>query len=138
MAWIDKRACAPADQALWPSDEPVIRDFRLTSLMIPRLLVPFLLAVTLPTTGTAQNPLARMAEVRRAINAGDAATALALLDSLRAIAPDHPNVVFLSAHANGLAGRDAEARAALARLLRWDARYARAALRDTNVAALRR
>jgi hypothetical protein len=106
--------------------------------MIPRLLVPFLLVVTLPATGTAQNPLARMTDVRRAINAGDAATALALLDSLGPVAPDHPNVVFLRAHANGLAGRTAEARADLARLLRWDARYARAALRDTNVAALRR
>ncbi|MDQ3949998.1 MAG: hypothetical protein M3282_06605, partial [Gemmatimonadota bacterium] len=105
--------------------------------MMPRLLIPFLFVVTLPATGAAQNPLARMTEVRREINAGNAATALALLDSLGAVAPDHPSVVFLRAHANGLAGRKAEARANVARLLRWDARFARMALRDTSVAALR-
>src|SRR3712207_6235084 len=105
--------------------------------MMRRWVVPLLVVAALPATAAAQNPLARMPEVRRAINAGNAAAALALLDSPRAVAPDHPNVVFLSAHANGLAGRHPEARADLARLLRWDARFARAALRDTNVAALR-
>jgi sugar lactone lactonase YvrE len=105
--------------------------------MMRRLLVPLLVVSALPATVAAQNPLARMPEVRRAINAGNAAAALALLDSLRLVAPDHPNVVFLGAHANGLAGRRGEARAELVRLLRWDARFARAALRDTNVAVLR-
>jgi sugar lactone lactonase YvrE len=103
-----------------------------------RALVPFLFVVALPAPTPAQNPLARLAEVRREINAGNSATALALLDSLGALAPDHPSVVFLRAHANGRAGRDAEARVDLARLLRWDARFARMALRDTSVAALRR
>ena len=99
--------------------------------------VPLLFAVLAPAAD-AQNPLARMADVRRAINARDTATAFALLDSLHALAPDHPNVVFLRAHANGLAGRAADARAEITRLLRWDARFARAALRDTTVAGLRR
>jgi ribosomal protein S18 acetylase RimI-like enzyme len=106
--------------------------------LVARSLLPSLILATLAATASAQNPLARMAEVRRQINAGNAAAALALLDSLAALAPDHPNVVFLRAHANGLAGRHAEARADLAKLLRWDARFARLALRDTNVAALRR
>lgn len=102
-----------------------------------RALVSVLLAATLPVTTAAQNPFARMAEVRREINAGNATKALALIDTLAALVPDHPNIPFLRAHANGLAGRTADARADLTKLLRWDARYARAALRDTNVAALR-
>ena len=102
-----------------------------------RLLATILLAVALPLAAAAQNPFARMAEVRREINAGNAARALVLVDSIAAVVPDHPNVPFLRAHANGLAGRTAEARANLTRLLRWDARYTRAALRDTSVAALR-
>jgi sugar lactone lactonase YvrE len=102
-----------------------------------RALVALLLAATFPVTIAAQNSLARMSEVRRAISAGNAATALALLDSLDAVAPDHPSLGVLRAHANGVAGRNAEARAALARLLRWDARFARSALRDTSLAALR-
>ena len=89
------------------------------------------------TSASAQNPLARMAEVRRAIVAGDGTRALALLDTIGAAAPDHPNVPFLKAHALGLAGRRGEAAAEIRTLLRWDARYARAALRDTNVAMLR-
>jgi outer membrane protein assembly factor BamB len=104
---------------------------------MPRLPAALLLVATLPTTGEPQNLLARMPEVRRAINAGNAAAAFTLLDSIAAVAPEHPSVVFLSAHANGLAGRHAKARADIAKLLRWDARYARAALRDTTVAALR-
>jgi hypothetical protein len=100
-------------------------------------VVSLLFAIALPDILAAQNPLARMGEVRRAIVARDAAVALALVDSLRSFAPDHPNIAFLRAHATGLAGRHAEARAELTRLLRWDPRFARAALRDTNVAALR-
>src|SRR5687767_13285136 len=102
-----------------------------------KTLATILLAVALPVATAAQNPFARMAEARREINAGNAARALVLVDSIAAVVPDHPNVPFLRAHANGLAGRTAEARANLTRLLRWDARYTRAALRDTNVAALR-
>ncbi len=104
--------------------------------MIKRLIVLVVASASL-RTATAQNPLDRMADVRRAIVARDAAKALALLDTIRSAVPDHPNLTFLSAHANGLAGRAAEARSDLTRLLRWDARYARAALRDTTVFALR-
>jgi sugar lactone lactonase YvrE len=89
------------------------------------------------STAAAQNPFARMPEVRRAIVARDTAKALALLDTITAAVPDHPNVPFLKAHALGLAGRRGEAAAEIRRLLRWDARYARAALRDTNVYQLR-
>lgn len=99
-----------------------------------RLLV-FL--ATLPGAAAAQNPLGRMAEIRQAINAGNTTAAFALLDTLTSVAPDHPNVVFLRAHANGRAGRYADARRDISRLMRWDPRYARAALRDTSVAALR-
>jgi sugar lactone lactonase YvrE len=89
------------------------------------------------SAAAAQNPFARMPEVRRAIVARDTAKALALLDTLAAAVPDHPNIPFLKAHALGLAGRRGEAAAEIRRLLRWDARYARAALRDTNVYQLR-
>jgi sugar lactone lactonase YvrE len=101
------------------------------------LLLSASLSAVPSATAAAQSPLARMGEVRQAITAGNAAAALALLDTIAAVAPDHPNVVFLRAHASGLAGRQGEARAALMQLLRWDPRFAQAALRDTNVAALR-
>jgi sugar lactone lactonase YvrE len=103
-----------------------------------RVVLTVLVAATFPAGVFAQNPLARLAEVRRHVTAGNAMAALALVDSLAAIAPDHPSVVFLRAHANGLAGRDDAARADLRTLQRWDARYARLALRDTTVARLRR
>ena len=96
-----------------------------------------LFAVLLPIVAAAQNPLARVGEVRQAIVARDAAKAIALLDTIRAFAPAHPNVVFLSAHAYGLAGRADEARAALRQLAAWDGRFLRAALRDTTVAVFR-
>ena len=85
----------------------------------------------------APNPMARMPEVRRLVVAKNAAGALALIDSLAALVPGHPNSAFLRAHALGLAGRMDEAANEITRLLRWDARYARAALRDSNVLALR-
>ena len=95
------------------------------------------LFAAIPAAAPAQNPFVRMGETRRAIIARDTAKAFGLLDSIRAALPDHPNYIFLRAHAYGLAGRTAEARADIRTLLRWDARYARAALRDTNVASLR-
>jgi sugar lactone lactonase YvrE len=103
-----------------------------------RPLFTFLFVAALPAVSGAQNPLARLAEVRRHVTAGNAAAALALVDSLAAIAPDHPGVVYLRAHANGLAGRDDAARADVMKLLRWDARYARLALRDTTLTGIRR
>ena len=102
-----------------------------------RIVVLLSFATILAAPAGAQNPLARMSEVRRAINARDTATAFALLDSLHSVAPDHPNLILLRAHANGLAGRTAEARTGIMRLVRLDARFARAALRDTTVAMLR-
>ena len=101
--------------------------------------LPALAAFTIVAAApaAAQNPLARAAEVRQAIVARDAARALALLDTIRAAAPSHPNVVFLSAHAYALANRMDEARAALRQLASWDGRYLRLALRDTNVVSLR-
>ncbi len=103
-------------------------------ILVGCTIVPMLAALS---SATAQGPLARMAEVRREIVAGNAARALALIDTLRGVAPDHPNLAFLRAHALGAAGRLAEAETEIARLLRWDARYARLALRDSSVAALR-
>ena len=96
-----------------------------------------LLAAILPALAAAQNPFAQMAATRAAIIAKDTAKAFALLDSLRAATPHHPNYFYLRAHANGMAGRFADARADIEQLLKWDARYARSALRDTTVASLR-
>src|SRR5687768_9426608 len=82
---------------------------RLGGRMMRSLIASAVVAGIVPIAA-AQNPFARMAEVRREINAGNSARALALIDSLAAIIPDHPNVVFLRAHANGLAGRADAAR----------------------------
>jgi hypothetical protein len=101
-----------------------------------RSLLMLALAAAL-TPAAAQNPMVRMPEVRRLIVAKNAAGALALIDSLSALVPGHPNSPFLRAHALGLAGRMDDAAREIERLLRWDARYARAALRDSNVMALR-
>jgi len=94
-------------------------------------------AVIAPSLAMAQNPFAQMTETRKAIVAKDTARAFALLDSISAVTPDHPNYIYLRAHANGMAGRMVEARSDIERLLKWDARFARAALRDTSVASLR-
>lgn len=106
--------------------------------LTPRRSIAFsALLLLLPAVLPAQNPLGRMAEARREIVAGNAARALALIDTISAAAPAHPNIAFLRAHAYGVAGRLDEAAAEVERLLRWDARYARIALRDSSIAALR-
>jgi sugar lactone lactonase YvrE len=97
----------------------------------------FACAAALPADGGAQNPMARMADVRREIVAGNADRALRMLDSIAAVLPDHPNVPYLRAHALGRAGRMTEAAAEIRRLLRRDARYAQLALRDSTVIGLR-
>src|SRR5687768_13579646 len=79
----------------------------------------------------------RLADARRASTAGDRATALRIVDSLAAAHPHHPNVVFTRAIARGAAGRFAEAESVVRQLLRWDARYARSALRDSALASVR-
>jgi sugar lactone lactonase YvrE len=90
-----------------------------------------------PALAAAQNPFAQMGETRKAIIAKDAAKAFALLDSIRAAVPDHPNYLYLRAHANAMAGRYDQAKADIQQLLNWDIRYARSALRDTTVVSLR-
>ena len=102
-----------------------------------RIISSLVALITLVSPVQAQNPLERFGEVRREIVARNATRALALLDSLAAIVPDHPNVTYLRAHAFGAAGRMEDAAAAIRALLRWDARYAQLALRDSSVIALR-
>lgn len=95
------------------------------------------LSLLVPAVGGAQGPIERMAEVRREITAGNAIRALAILDTIAAVVPDHPNVPYLRAHALGRAGRMPEAEEAIRTLLRRDPRYAGLALRDSSVIALR-
>jgi hypothetical protein len=79
----------------------------------------------------------RMGAVRQQIVAGNAGRALQMLDSLQPHVPDHPNLLFLRAHALGKAGRMSEAAEAIRSLQRRDPRYAQLALRDSSVIALR-
>ena len=89
------------------------------------------------SSADAQNPMERLAEVRREITARNARRALALLDSLAVFVPGHPNITYLRAHALGAAGRMDDAAEAIRALQRWDARYAQLALRDSTVVAIR-
>jgi hypothetical protein len=102
-----------------------------------RLLLLFGLGLVSAPQASAQNPLARMADVRRLIVARNPLAAIALLDSIASAVPGHPNIPFLRAHAYAAAGRMDAAATEIATLLRWDARYARAALRDSTVLSLR-
>jgi DNA-binding beta-propeller fold protein YncE len=104
-----------------------------------RLGIAFYSALALLVAGSAraQNPMQRMPEVRRLINAREGTAALRLLDTLAAQVPGHPNVAFLRAHAYGALGRLDDAAREIGTLLRMDARYARLALRDSSVAPLR-
>ena len=104
---------------------------------MPRIRYLLAALVFIPAASTAQNPFAQMGEIRKAIIARDTAKAFALLDSIRSAVGDHPNYLYLRAHANGMAGRHAEARADIQRLKKLDVRFARAALRDSSVASLR-
>lgn len=79
----------------------------------------------------------RLGDARRASTAGDHATALRIVDSLAGAHPHHPNVVFARAIVLGAAGRVADAESVVRQLLRWDARYARSALRDSALIPLR-
>lgn len=102
-----------------------------------RLIGALVIAGVMPTHAGAQTPMERMAAVRQQIVAGNAARALQMLDSLQPLVPDHPNLLFLRAHALGKAGRMSEAAEAIRSLQRRDARYAQLALRDSSVMALR-
>ena len=110
---------------------------RTFNLNMPRIRYLISVLVMIPAAATAQNPFAQMGEVRKAIIARDTAKAFALLDSIRVVVGDHPNYLYLRAHANGMAGHHAEARADIQRLKKLDVRFARAALRDSSVASLR-
>ena len=105
---------------------------------LTRVALALALTMLVPTAATAQTPQALMTETRKEIAAGNSERALRLLDSLDAVVRDHPNVMYLRAHALGRAGRLPEAAAVIRRLLGLDARYAQMALRDSSVIALRR
>jgi sugar lactone lactonase YvrE len=106
-------------------------------MMRLRKFLVVLIAAAAPSKVEAQNPFAQMGEARKAIIARDSAKAFAILDSIRTAVPDHPNYLYLRAHANAMAGRRDQAKADIQQLLNWDVRYARSALRDTNVVSLR-
>ena len=100
------------------------------------IVCAFVLAAPRPSLGA--QPLAtRLQAARQATAAGDHPTALRIVDSLARDNPEHPNVVFARAIALGAAGRTADAETVVRQLLRWDARYARSALRDSALAPLR-
>ena len=110
-------------------------------MMRLRKFLVVLLAAAAPSNGEAQNPFAQMGEARKAIIARDSAKAFSILDSIRTAVPDHPNYLYLRAHANAMAGRRDQAKADIQQLLDWDVRYARSALRDgleTTLELLRR
>jgi sugar lactone lactonase YvrE len=101
------------------------------------LIAALALAIVGARAVAAQNPMERMPEVRRLIQARDARGALDLLRLIQAQVPGHPNIAFLRAHAYGVAGMLDSAEADIRRLLAWDARYAQLALRDSSVAGVR-
>lgn len=108
--------------------------------MIPRRSAVFsavALFGVLPAGLFAQSALERMPAVRREIIAGNAERALRMLDTIASAVPNHPNVPYLRAHALGRAGKMSEATEAIQSLVRLDARYAQAALRDSTVISLR-
>ncbi len=114
-----------------------IMSVRQTRSLSAAALLTALITAAAPMSASAQTPMDRMAEVRREINAGNAVRALSLLDTIAAAVPGHPNVPYLRAHALGRAGRMPEAENEIRTLLRRDARYAQAALRDSSVMSLR-
>ena len=101
-----------------------------------RIVLPVLVMLW-PVALAAQNPMARLPEVRRLIVAREGEAALRLLDSIAVKIPAHPNVPYLRAHALGSLGRHDAAAAEIAALLRLDPRYAQLALRDSSVVTLR-
>jgi DNA-binding beta-propeller fold protein YncE len=79
----------------------------------------------------------RVAAVRTSSAAGDHVGAIRLIDSLLTDFPDYPPFVRALALESARAGQADRATSALERLLRWDARYARSALRDSALAGFR-
>jgi sugar lactone lactonase YvrE len=94
--------------------------------------------VIAPAVVVAQgSPFELVPEMRRESAAGNHARAIVLADSMVALVPHHPNALFTRAAILLAAGRDEDAERDVRRLLRWDARYARFALRDTAFTRLR-
>jgi YVTN family beta-propeller protein len=86
----------------------------------------------------AQGPVApRLTEIQQASRSGNHQRALSLADSLGSLLPDDPDVVRIRAVALASAGRTAEAAALVRQILGWDARFARQALEDSAMAAVR-
>jgi DNA-binding beta-propeller fold protein YncE len=106
--------------------------------LLRRIILITATAAVAPYAAGAQASVAeRFGDIRDASGRGDHALALALSDSLWAVAPGHPNVVLTRAVALAAAGRDDQAIEAVRVLLRWDARYALRALQDSTLAPLR-
>src|SRR5688572_12726559 len=80
---------------------------------------------------------AAVTATRQAIAAGDRDGAVRIADSLVTQFPDHPGLVILRAQTLAVAGRLDDAERDVRRLLAWDARYARRALQDSLLVALR-
>lgn len=96
------------------------------------------LAATVSAPVAAQPALgAAVQAIRTAMAAGDHQTSTRVADSLWRSIPGHPSLVMLRAQAFAAAGRLDDAERDVRRLLAWDARYARRALQDSTLAALR-
>src|SRR5688572_27219133 len=106
--------------------------------MTPRLISMLFLSATVSAPAAAQPALgAAVQAIRTAMAAGDHQTSTRVADSLWRSIPGHPSLVILRAQAFAAAGRLDDAERDVRRLLAWDARYARRALQDSTLAALR-
>jgi sugar lactone lactonase YvrE len=106
--------------------------------MTSRALPLLFLAAAVSTPATAQPALGSSVQaIRSAMAAGDHQTSTRVADSLWRSIPGHPSLVMLRAQAFAAAGRLDDAERDVRRLLAWDARYARRALQDSNLAVLR-
>lgn len=93
-------------------------------------------AVSTPAAGQAALGAA-VQNIRTAMTAGNHETSTRIADSLWRSFPGHPSLVMLRAQAFAAAGKLDDAERDLRRLIAWDARYARRALQDSSLAALR-
>jgi sugar lactone lactonase YvrE len=106
--------------------------------MVNRLVAVLLWTVTASTAVRAQAALgAAVQSVRTAIAAGNHETSVRVADSLWRQFPGHPSLLMLRAQSLAAAGRLDDAERDVRKLLAWDARYARRALQDSLLVALR-